>query len=1106
MLWRSLLVATISSHPWLLTPALRTLSLIAHPRLSFLDVNKNAILRGVLKTTFYSHFCAGENAVEVTGTIDRIKHMGFKGVILTYAREIVVDASSQKVNSPTTNDEKANAQATKSPEIEAWRQGVLETVEMLGTDDFLALKLTGAGPQVMHALSSNQSLPEQMMFALQDVCTRAIERNARIFVDAEQQSVQSGIDAVALDLMRRYNRNGIAVVYNTYQAYLKSTPENLLSHLGLADKEGFTLGVKLVRGAYINSEPRHLINDTKPGTDDSYNVIAAGILRHQYGSFGVGRQFPSAELFLATHNKESALAADSLYKERLAAGQPTTKVQYGQLLGMADEVSCRLLQLRDDSSQAAQKASPEVYKCLSWGTLEDCLSYLLRRAVENRDAVGRTKQEYYALKMEAKRRIKNLFSLRCESCRRRKVKCSGDQPCRSCVRHNWECVPGHAGRRRYTEAHVKNLLDKIQLYEEQLSTLSQGMWETMLKTPPATSGTGIRNEYTAEAMPYQESDAGISPATDLTSGPAFESQVKSLLDRNHPTNSAILRTPENRGSTEAATKWTSARPLVSENAVPTIPSLEESQHLLDRFLFYLGVSQHFFDPRTFSDNMVLLFQDDQTQERQMHTTWFTEYLLVMAMAKLMDVEDPSSQPPGASLFAEAMRRLSPLHQLGEEGAIAVEILTLIATYLQWCDRKHDAYLYIGLALRLAIALSCDKPAREQRCLPSETAHRVRLWWTVYMLDRRLSSGLGLAAGSDERQLRAELPRQAIGFQSPIALAINVRIARATDEIMSSLYGNTSITQMELVHKIQKILQDLYETGRSFPPALVLDFSRPLQTVTRTGASLYLMLFQAIILCTRPVLLQRVRREVQRQNNQQALQPLPAALGRLCETCNEAATKSLAILHALKHQQTIPRYGFFDLDATFSGAFVLVMMGLVDKARDQPPPALDQAFDVLRFLSRAGNLAAERRLQDITHSCLHIWPNHVLGTDREQDEEVDGGSPSAINLSSLGPRVDATGPHSSAPALPPQPPPQYTAVATEGWEQDRDESRLLETWMHPDAANAMFDMQVDWDWNLDLSVEAEGIYTSFFDPSLPLTGVDHSDWLEIEKIFNGQNDP
>jgi hypothetical protein len=53
------------------------------------------------------------------------------------------------------------------------------------------------------------------------------------------------------------------------------------------------------------------------------------------------------------------------------------------------------------------------------------------------------------------------------------------------------------------------------------------------------------------------------------------------------------------------------------------------------------------------------------------------------------------------------------------------------------------------------------------------------------ISRRLSSGLGLAAGADERQLRTELPRHAVGFQSPIALAINVRIARVTDEIMSS---------------------------------------------------------------------------------------------------------------------------------------------------------------------------------------------------------------------------------------------------------------------------------------------------------------------------------
>ncbi|KAF7595024.1 hypothetical protein BBP40_007625 [Aspergillus hancockii] len=642
---------------------------------------------------------------------------------------------------------------------------------------------------------------------------------------------------------------------------------------------------------------------------------------------------------------------------------------------------------------------------------------------------------------------------------------------------------------------------KIRSYEEQLSVLSQGTTGPL--APSSTPGPSVRNGPSAEVIPYQDSDDGISPATDLASGPAFESQVKSLLDRNHPNKSTTLRTTLRGGYNEAAAQWESASALVNDDAIPNIPSLEESQHLLDRFLFYLGVSQHFFDPRTFSDRMVLLFQDEETRDYQTSTTWFTEYLLVMAMAKLMDVKNPLCQPPGASLFAEAMRRLPPLHRLGEEGVIAVEILTLITTYLQWCDRKHDAYLYIGLALRLAIALGCDKPAHEQRGLPSENAHRIRLWWTVYMLDRRLSSGLGLAAGADERQLRAELPQQVVGFQSPVALVINVRIARATDEIMSSLYGNASITQIELVYKIQKILQDLYEIGRSLPPALVLDFSRPLQTVTRTGASLYLMLFQAIILCIRPVLLQRVRRKVQRQNSQQPLQSAPAALRRLCDTCNEAATKSLAILYTLKRQQTIPRYGFFDLDATFSTAFVLVMIGFLDQTQDQPPAALDQAFAVLGFLSRAGNLAAERRLQDISHSCLHVFPNYTLEADRQQAENLNREPTSASDPNSSGPRVNASGPDTTASVIASQLSPQGAAVASEGQGYDRDESRLLETWMHPDSTNVSFNMQMDW--GLDLSIEAEGIYSSFYDPSLPLTGVDHLDWQEIEKVFNGQNE-
>ncbi|RTE78299.1 hypothetical protein BHE90_007199 [Fusarium euwallaceae] len=412
MLLRSLLIATVSSHRTLLTPSLAILSFFSKPRLALFSVEKNPLLHAIFKSTLYRHFCAGENVEEVKTTIKNIKDMGFRGVILTYAREVVVDSSTeQEVGVGALECKKDVVEVEKEvvfdESIQAWRDGVLETASMLGEGDFLALKFTGAGAKVTEALAAKKPLPTQMQDALNAVCEQAIKRKASILVDAEQQFVQPGIDDVALNLMRTYNREH-ATVYNTYQAYLKSTPSTLLRHLRFAKDQGFTIGVKLVRGAYMATEPRHLINDTKQQTDDSYDSIAQGLLEGRYQDLehGSSAGFPRLNLFLATHNKQSALNAYQVQQKRSEEGLPLIKVQYGQLLGMADEVSCTLLQLGDKAGHT----SPEVYKCLSWGTLGDCISYLLRRAVENRDAVSRTKTEYFAVRREVWRRVKSALS------------------------------------------------------------------------------------------------------------------------------------------------------------------------------------------------------------------------------------------------------------------------------------------------------------------------------------------------------------------------------------------------------------------------------------------------------------------------------------------------------------------------------------------------------------------------------------------------------------------------------------------------------------------------------------------------------------------------
>ncbi|CAM1509727.1 Fc.00g000620.m01.CDS01 [Cosmosporella sp. VM-42] len=407
VLLRSLLVNTISSKPYLLTPALALMSRLSTPGKSIVfNPDRNVLLHSILKPTFYKQFCAGETGSETRATMDHLQKMGFRGTILTYAKETVFDHHTNTQHGLGVGTEASNA-TQECENIAAWRKGTLKTVDLLQEGDQLAVKLTGAGPLVNEALAAGKLPPKQMMDALYEVADRCKDQKARILVDAESQHFQWGIMEVGLDLMDKYNRDGYALIYNTYQAYLKSTKDTLSKHLAIASKEGFTLGLKLVRGAYLSSDERSLIHDTKQGTDDAYNSIAQGALRQEIGEFGVknGLPFPSVNLILASHNKDSVMAAHQLHQQRLKEGLPTVPVGFAQLQGMSDEVSFGLLQLKRGGTGA-----PEVYKCSTWGGLGECLAYLVRRALENRDAASRTVDEFEALKAETWRRLRSAFS------------------------------------------------------------------------------------------------------------------------------------------------------------------------------------------------------------------------------------------------------------------------------------------------------------------------------------------------------------------------------------------------------------------------------------------------------------------------------------------------------------------------------------------------------------------------------------------------------------------------------------------------------------------------------------------------------------------------
>ncbi|KAI9695083.1 MAG: hypothetical protein M1820_008945 [Bogoriella megaspora] len=385
---------------------------MAYTQSSLLSPDANPMLRAIVKPLLYDQFCAGTNKKEILQTRDTVRRAGFAGVILCYGKE-VQNSRSNELRST------GSRYAGQALEVEQWKIGNLKTLDMVGEGDWVGLRLTGAGTGVANALMNNQRPPPDFTAAIDTICQKAKSQKCRLWVDAEQRVFQTAIDRWTIDMMRKYNADGAPLVYNTIQAYLKSSRDKLKYQLSLAAAENWTLAIKLVRGAYIANDQRDKIHDTKEHTDTSYNSIVADTLSGQNLGFSesAGYKFPKMALFLAGHNPETVSKAWNLIQDLSTKKQLKVLPDFGQLQGMADVLGYRLLQKSDDLKAASETSAlsgdvpsgknvvvPKVFKCLIWGSIQECMQYLLRRLIENQGGADRMRDGMAAYPQELRRR------------------------------------------------------------------------------------------------------------------------------------------------------------------------------------------------------------------------------------------------------------------------------------------------------------------------------------------------------------------------------------------------------------------------------------------------------------------------------------------------------------------------------------------------------------------------------------------------------------------------------------------------------------------------------------------------------------------------------
>lgn len=334
-------------------------------------------IKGLIKNTVFEHFCGGESIEDCRKTIEKLDH-AHVGTILDYSVE---GEASEKSFDATVNE-------------------ILHTIEKASKTPavpFAVFKVTGlADTDLLEKVQSNQPLDAEEQAAYDRVrhrvnvlCQAAHDWHVKIFIDAEESWIQDTIDALAYDMMVRYNQKQ-AVVYNTYQMYLRDSFNNLSKAVKTARQQGYCLGMKLVRGAYMEKERQRAhemeycepVHGTKEETDRDFNRAIEFCLENK----------DVVSLCLGTHNEYSSLyLAEEMRRRGIAPND--TRFWFAQLLGMSDNISYNLA-----------KAGYNVAKYVPYGPVEAVMPYLFRRAEENTSVAGQASREFSLIKRELERR------------------------------------------------------------------------------------------------------------------------------------------------------------------------------------------------------------------------------------------------------------------------------------------------------------------------------------------------------------------------------------------------------------------------------------------------------------------------------------------------------------------------------------------------------------------------------------------------------------------------------------------------------------------------------------------------------------------------------
>lgn len=334
-------------------------------------------VEGLIRATVFDHFCGGVNEKDCMTVVDKM-----------WEKQVcsVLDYS---VEGKDDEDPLDNALAMVL--------NVLDFVKEKEAIPFAVFKPSGYGrSELFEKVSAGKPLTEKqqnewnrVVQRFDTTCKKAHDLDVSLLIDAEESWLQKAADELVTDMMRKYNKKK-PIVFNTLQMYRWDRMDYLRKLHKLALEEDFKVGIKVVRGAYLEKENERAeehgypspICASKKATDDNFDAAVEYMLT----------DLDTLSIFAGTHNENSCYRLMEWMEEKKVSPNDN-RIWFGQLYGMSDHISFNLA-----------KKGYNVAKYLPFGPVRDVMPYLIRRAEENTSVAGQTSRELSLLNKERKRR------------------------------------------------------------------------------------------------------------------------------------------------------------------------------------------------------------------------------------------------------------------------------------------------------------------------------------------------------------------------------------------------------------------------------------------------------------------------------------------------------------------------------------------------------------------------------------------------------------------------------------------------------------------------------------------------------------------------------